>query len=66
MRSDWSPGSARRYRISYADAISRTWKDEMLLNLVKLRYADAPIFLELKVQSGRESRWDGSRVRSRD
>jgi len=34
-------------RVSYADAISRTWKDEMLLNLVKLRYADAPLFLDI-------------------
>jgi len=34
-------------RFNYAEAISRTWKDEILLNLVKLRYADVPIFLNV-------------------
>lgn len=32
-------------RFSYTGAIGNSWKDEMLLNLVKFRYADAPVFL---------------------
>src|SRR5262250_960255 len=34
-------------RFDYADALSRSWKENMLLNLVKLRYADAPLFLDV-------------------
>src|SRR5262249_37335197 len=34
-------------RFDYADALSRSWKENMLLNLVKLRYADAPVFLDV-------------------
>ena len=34
-------------RFDYAEAISRSWKENMLLNLVKLRYADAPVFLDV-------------------
>jgi hypothetical protein len=34
-------------RFDYAEAISRSWKENMLLNIVKMRYADAPIFLDV-------------------
>ncbi|MEY2696607.1 MAG: hypothetical protein RL333_745 [Pseudomonadota bacterium] len=34
-------------RINYSEAISDSWKEEMLLNLVKLRFGDAPVFLEV-------------------
>src|SRR5262245_54227787 len=34
-------------RFDYAEALSRSWKENMLLNLVKLRYADAPLFLDV-------------------
>lgn len=34
-------------RIDYNAAISDSWKEEMMLNLVKLRYGDAPVFLEI-------------------
>jgi len=34
-------------RFDYAEAISRSWKENMLVNIVKMRYADAPIFLDV-------------------
>ena len=34
-------------RIDYNVAISDSWKEEMMLNLVKLRYGDAPVFLDV-------------------
>jgi hypothetical protein len=39
--------SVARDRFDYSAAISQSWKDQMLLNLVKIRYADAPVFLEV-------------------
>jgi hypothetical protein len=34
-------------RFGYAQAYADSWKHQMLLNMVKLRYADAPVFLEV-------------------
>lgn len=34
-------------RISYSEAISNSWKEEMLLNLAKLRFGDTPVFLDV-------------------
>ncbi len=45
--SGLGPGSVARDRFDYTAAISDSWKDEMLLNLVKLRYGDAPVFLDV-------------------
>ena len=41
------PPSITRDRFDYIDAISTSWKKQMLLNLVKLRYSDAPVFLDV-------------------
>jgi hypothetical protein len=38
------PGTVARDRFDYISAISEPWKSQMLLNLVKLRFDDAPCF----------------------
>jgi len=41
------PKSITRDQFNYTEAISDSWKKQMLLNMVKLRYGDAPVFLEV-------------------
>jgi hypothetical protein len=41
------PGTVARDRFDYISAISDSWKSQMLLNLVKIRYGDAPVFLDV-------------------
>ena len=41
------PGMVTRGRFDYGNALSESWKSQMLLNMVKLRYGDAPVFLDV-------------------
>src|SRR4029453_3149775 len=41
------PGTVARDRFGYIAAISDSWKSQMLFNLVKLRFGDAPVFLDV-------------------
>jgi hypothetical protein len=41
------PSTVTRDRFDYITAISDSWKSQMLLNVVKIRYADAPVFLDV-------------------
>jgi hypothetical protein len=45
--SSIGPGTVPHDRIDYASAIGNSWKEQTLLNIVKLRYGDMPIFLEV-------------------
>lgn len=41
------PGTVARDRASYSSSISESWKRQTLLNVVKLRYLDPPIFVDV-------------------
>jgi hypothetical protein len=41
------PTTVSRDRFDYTAAISDSWKRQMLYNLVKIRYGDAPVFLDV-------------------
>jgi len=41
------PQTVARDRFDYAGAIGDSWKSQMLLNLVKIRYGDNPVFLDI-------------------
>lgn len=43
----FGPSTIPRDRFDYVSTISDSWKSQMLLNIVKLRYADTPAFLEV-------------------
>src|SRR5512140_1570529 len=41
------PASIQRDRTDYAGVIAVSWKEQALLNMVKLRYGDVPVFLDV-------------------
>ena len=45
--SSFGPQTITKDRFNYTTVLSDSWKDQMLLNIVKIRYGDAPIFLDV-------------------
>ena len=41
------PETVTRDRFDYTAAISESWKHQMLLNMIKMRYGDAPVFMDV-------------------
>lgn len=56
------PQTIKQDRFDYINAIGDSWKEQMLLNIVKIRYGDVPIFLDVSSvisQYAIESQIDG-------
>jgi len=43
----FGPTTISRDRFDYTAAISDSWKHQMLFNMVKIRYGDAPVFMDV-------------------
>jgi len=41
-------GGVQKDRSGYADVIGESWKEQMLLNIVKVRYLDVPVYLDIQ------------------
>lgn len=57
------PKTLDRDQIDYGNSIGENWKDQMLANLVKIRYLDMPVFVDVgQIVSGYtlETQLDGS------
>jgi len=55
------PRTVTRDRFDYSGALAESWKEQMLLNLVKTRYLDLPIYLDVgQIVSGYTLETSGS------
>ena len=45
--SSIGPGTVQRDRLDYISAIGESWKEQTLLNVVRIRYGDAPSFADV-------------------
>lgn len=45
--SHTGPSSIASDRFDYVTSVSESWKRQMLLNLLKVRYSDAPVFMDI-------------------
>jgi hypothetical protein len=41
------PKTIARDRFDYSSALSNSWKEQMIMNMVKVRYLDSPMFMEV-------------------
>ena len=41
------PANVTRDRFDYGEALGESWKRQTLMNVVRIRYADAPTFLDV-------------------
>lgn len=47
LRAPLGPKTIPPARLNYNEAISRSWDEQLLLNLVRLRYRDNPLFVDV-------------------